>query len=130
MHRPKTRSVLLAALSFYVAAVTISIEIQNARGGYPFPNREYRDNDELQGPVTMRRCANPRTDQEQARNRVIDIVESFGMLQYLAAPLLIALSIFSLKTRCVSIYLRFLGMAVGVTACGFMLYRGYFTSLG
>ena len=110
----------MVALALWVASVAVRIETQNAAAGYYLPRR-----DEEPGKWRMSRENTPR---DQLRG----LVSTIGPLQYLLAPLLMALAPIYLTGRS-TLSRRWLGVSsgvVGIVALSLALYRGYFSSLG
>jgi len=74
------------------------------------------------------------------RNRLRDVVETWGLAQYGLVPILIGISLMVWKRAAkpaqdvhavrVDQVMAIVGMSIGVGCGGLMLYRGYFSSLG
>lgn len=116
----------------YVAMVAAYIEVMNSRANGRLPNREYRNNNPAEGVVKWRVEALPSDEVSLANSRLRDFVSSFGLLQYLAAPLLILLAVvFSTVSRNPVSWIWASGpLGVGLGACALMWHRAYFGSLG
>ena len=102
-----------------------------------------RENPEAPCPTEEEVMAAPLTVEEQrfcyserqknlARGSLVNWLSTMGMLQYILAPTVLVLSIYTIsfvQRKSVRI-IAALTLCVGVACCATMFYRGYFTSLG
>ena len=111
---------VMVALSVWVASVAVRIEIQNAAAGYYLPRRDGES-----GKWRISRESTP-------RDRLRGLVSTIGVNQYLLVPLVLVLAVVHVVRRSTSLRRCLAGICgvVGLVACGFALYRGYFSSLG
>ena len=119
----------LAVLGAYVLFVAAYIEITNVRAGNYLPNREYRNNDPADGVVKWRESPF-QTERGLANNALRNFVATFGLTQYVAAPVLVLLATLVLLTRIRHRYYAAIPLGIGTVACVLMWHRAYFTSLG
>ena len=155
-----TKIILLICfgIAIFSTHTCLQIEIHNARIGYYLPRNhdaEWGISKWRSSPITtefMWRQARirdgspqyrPLTSEEKERmtqdikhaklwNELRDWVEGFGLLQYLLIPILIILSIVLIirKTPKVVKILASAFLLIGLINGFFMIYRGYFSSLG
>ena len=114
---------LLASFTLYTA---LRIEYLNARAGFYLPRRD-RKADGTFSDSTWRISS-----EDTARDRLRQTVGTFGLAQYLAVPLLLALSLFQgfkSQARWV-LAIAIGGSFIGLFAMTMMYYRGYYSSLG
>jgi hypothetical protein len=115
--------ILLAALVFQSA---VRIEVLNIQAGNYLPRRDRN----LEGTLSdgKWRISAENTPRDQLR----EAVQTFGLLQYVLAPLLLllALGVFLKTRRSWSGSLAAFSGVVAVSAISLMLYREYYQSLG
>jgi len=118
--------IVLVLLTAFVLHSAARIEVLNMRAGNYLP-RSDRDPD---GALTDGKW---RLSQENtARDQLRASVQTFGMLQYVLAPLLLTFSLavfFKTRGSWASVAATF-SMFAAAVAISFMLYREYFQSLG
>ena len=118
--------IVLVLLTAFVLQSAARIEVLNMRAGNYLP-RSDRDPD---GTLTDGKW---RMSQENtARDQLRVTVQTFGLLQYVLAPLLLIFSLavfFKTRGRWASVAATFSVFAAAV-AISLMLYREYFQSLG
>jgi hypothetical protein len=111
---------LMFGLGVWLITTAVRIEVLNAKAGYYLPGRE--------GDVGKWRISRNNTPRDQLRG----MVQTIGLLQYVLAPVLIALSgvsFFVFKCIRARVVSGFAG-AAGCMALGLALYRAYLPSLG
>ena len=114
---------LLAAFTLHTA---LRIEYLNVSAGSYLPRRD-RKTDGTFSDGTWRISS-----EDSARDRLRQTVGTFGLVQYLAVPLLLALSLFQgFKSRARWVRTIAIGCClIGLFALTMMYYRGYYSSLG
>ena len=118
--------ILLILLTAFVVHSAARIEVLNIQAGNYLPRRD-RD---LEGNLTDGKWRI--SSENSARDQLRDAVQTFGLMQYVLAPVLLifSLAVF-LKTRRsrASVAATF-SVFVAAIAISLMLYRGYYESLG
>jgi hypothetical protein len=110
----------------YTAVVAIRIEQLNAATDYYLPRKDRRPDGTLaDGKWRMSRIDSP-------NNRLRAMVESYGLAQYIFAPLLFFLGLFQFANvkSCGRQATAVACAIVGAAAFLLAMYRGYFSSLG
>lgn len=125
-----TRIAILFPLALTAIAlfVCIRIEVFNLRAGGYLPRSP--DNDH---GVSTWRVASPSEAKAEEWNRFRDFVSTWGLAQYVVAPMGVILSLVVLRSarRDRVVVGVSLTTALASAACmGMMFYRGYFSSLG
>jgi len=123
------RRVLIIVLVFLTALVlqsAVRIEVLNVRAGNYLPRSD-------RGPDGTLTDGKWRISQEKvARDQLRAVVQTFGLLQYVLAPLLLIFSLavfFKARGSWASVAAT-LSVFAAVIAISLMLYREYFQSLG
>jgi hypothetical protein len=123
------RRVLIIVLVFLTAFVlqsAVRIEVLNVRAGNYLPRSD-------RGPDGTLTDGKWRISQENvARDQLRAVVQTFGLLQYVLAPLLLIFSLavfFKMRGSWASVAATF-SVFAAVIAISLMLYREYFQSLG
>lgn len=108
---------------------------RHARFKQEHPDEQGRDSDQFVGPpytsVEQQMIDTAMTENQQ-QNALRNWVSTFGLLQYVLAPLTLCLSLACLRV-CQNSVMRPLAVACAIStvaAIGSMIYRGYFKSLG
>jgi hypothetical protein len=111
---------LLFGLGVWLITTAVRIEVLNAKAGYYLPRRE--------DDVGKWRISRDNTPRDQLRG----IIQTIGLLQYVLAPVLIALSVVSFfRFKCFRARLiASVAAACSCIAIGFAIYRAYLPSLG
>lgn len=113
-------------LTAFVLHSAARIEVLNIRAGNYLPRRDRDPN----GSLSDGKWRNSR--ENTPRDQLRDAVETFGIMQYVLAPLLLIFSFvvfFKNRRSWVGVAATFSVFAAGV-AISLMLYRDYFGSLG
>jgi TRAP-type uncharacterized transport system fused permease subunit len=114
---------LLAACVFYTA---VRIEVLNTQAGYYLPRQDKNpDGSFLDGKWRVSMNNSP-------RDQLREIVESFGLMQYLLAPILLILSVFVIA-RSNPLWAKIIAsvsLLVSVATIYLAFYREYWSSLG
>lgn len=116
----------MVLLTTFVLQSAARIEVLNMRAGNYLPRRD-RDPD---GALTDGKWR--LSPENTARDRLRASVETFGLLQYILAPLLLIFSLavfFKTRGSWASVAATF-SMFAAAVAISLMLYREYFQSLG
>ena len=117
---------IMLLLSAFVFTTAVRIEILNAQAGYYLP-RQDRQPDGTFADGKWRVSA-----ENTPRDQLRGVVETYGIMQYVMAPLLFAIAaLVVLKTKI--IWARVIGatgVLVAVIALWLMFYREYWPSLG
>ncbi len=118
--------ILLMLLTAFVLHSAARIEVLNVRAGNYLPRRD-------RGPDGSLTDGKWRSSPENtARDQLRAAVQTFGLMQYVLAPLLLIFSLvvfFKTKKSWASVMATFSVFAAAV-ALSLMLYRDYFGSLG
>jgi len=118
--------ILLMLLTAFVLHSAARIEALNIRAGNYLPRRDRDPN----GSLGDGKWRNSR--ENTPRDQLRDAVQTFGIMQYVLAPLLLIFSFvvfFKNRRSWVGVAATFSVFAAGV-AMSLMLYRDYFGSLG
>jgi hypothetical protein len=110
----------MVGVALWVTSVAVRIETQNAAAGYYLPRRDEEP------------CKWRMSRENTPRDRLRGLVSTVGLLQYLLAPLLMALAAIHVTRRSTPLR-RWLGISSGVAGLitlSLAFYRGYFSSLG
>ncbi len=114
---------LLTACVFYTA---VRIEVLNAQAGYYLPRQDKKpDGSFSDGKWRVSMNNSP-------RDQLREIVESYGLMQYLLAPILLMLSVF-VTARSKPLWAKIIAsisLLVSVAAIYLAFYREYLSSLG
>ncbi len=110
----------------FVSYSAVRIEVLNAQAGYYLP-RQDKNSDGSFSDGKWRVSMN-----NSPRDQLREVVESYGLMQYLLAPLLLILSIFVIaKSKQVSAKIfASVSIFVSMAAIYLMFYREYLASLG
>jgi len=117
---------IVLLLAVFVAYTAVRIEILNAQAGYYLPRQDkVSDGSFSDGKWRVSMNSSP-------RDQLREVVESYGLMQYLLAPFLLIISVLVIaKSRSVSA--KILGSVctfVSMSAISLMFYREYLSSLG
>lgn len=117
--------VAMALLTAFVLQTAVRIEVMNVRAGYYLPRTD-------RNPDGTFADGKWRISQENTpRDQLRDLVQTFGLLQYVLAPLLFILSVALLLSRRTWVKVAAtMCMFVATAGISLAVYRGYYPALG
>ena len=117
---------IILLLAAFVVYTSLRIEYLNVRAGSYLPRHDRKADGSFSDGKW--RVSSEYTPRDQLRK----MVATFGLMQYLIAPLLLMLSVLTV-VRTKSGWVRLFGSCccvIALSALTLMYYRGYYTSLG
>ena len=112
-------------LAAFVTFTAVRIEILNAQAGYYLPRQDKNSDGSFSDGIWRVSINN------NPRDQLREVIESYGLMQYLLAPLLFILSIFVIATS-KPVSAKVLGsvcILASMAAIYLMFYREYLSSL-
>ena len=119
-------TLLMIVLTAFVVQAAVRIEVLNFRAGNYLPRTDVMADGTLEDGKWRVSGDNSPRDQLRA------LVETYGLMQYFLAPLLLIISIvvFFNSRRSWMKFVATLAVGVAVAAIHLTFYRGYYSSLG
>ena len=117
---------IMVLLGAFVFTTAVRIEILNAQAGFYMPRQDRQPDGTLADGKW--RVSGENTPRDQLRG----VVEPYGLMQYVMAPLLLAIAALVVLKEKIgwAKVIGATGVVVAVVALWLMFYREYFSSLG